>query len=74
MVAVGIYKHLLLLILYPESLVYATEARWQGVKVGRQATFFTAPEAGVRLGDCSLGDLVLITLGYGHSNRGLCST
>lgn len=76
MVAVGIYRHLLLLILYSESLVYVTEARWQGVKVSRKATFFTALEAGIRLrdGGCSLGDLVSIALGYGHSNRGLCST
>ena len=42
-----------------ESLVYVTEARWQGIKVGIQATLVTALEVGIRPSGDGCGDLVL---------------
>jgi len=49
-----------------ESLVYVTEARWQGVIVSIQATFVTALDVGIGPSGegCSRGDLVLSEHGW----------
>lgn len=57
-------KHVLLMKIFvrtkSQTLVYITEARWQGVKVIVRITFVTAPGVGIGPSSCGRGvsDLV----------------